>query len=328
MKFTPLLTRRVVAIALAITSFLWLSAGCQKSPEGQSAKPPPATVSLAEFLKPFKGKTLVLLLGREGCPGTIKATGDLSAWQDKPANLEIVRLDVPLPNEKLVLHETWDRPFPRKIDEGRQIAGQLEFFFYPTLYLFDPDGDLRFTGGCDTAKLAAMAKEIAAATPGQPKKSFSLPMPAIGTPAPAFAASDLAGTPVELKTLAGKTGTLLVFAKTACGFTVEALPAVKILADAYRKDNVAVIIINSGEEQDKIRGIYDKAAPGVPVVWDRDGEISKAYGVETAPFCFLLDKEAKVVARRPFVPATANRDLANQTGRTSEAPLFKPTEAG
>jgi peroxiredoxin len=318
-----LLAGIIIAAIVAITAALWPSRTGQPSPTAA-----PKLTPLAEFLQPFKGKTLVLLLGREGCPGTIQATEDLSVWKDKPANLAIVRLDVPLPNEKLVLREAWDRPFPRQIDDGRKIAGQLEFFFYPTLYLFDPDGDLRFTGGCDTVRLTATVKEITAERPGQPKKSFSLPMPAIGAPAPAFAANSLAGEPVELKTLMGKTCTLLVFAKTACGFTVEALPAVKILADAYRKDGVAVIIINSGEEQAKIRPVYEKAAPGVPVVWDQDGGISKAYGVETAPFCFLLDKEARVVARRPFVPAVANRDLATRTGRTSEAPLFKPTEAG
>lgn len=320
----PLFLWFVLLLAVPALLMFWHS---QPSGHVQSSQPPTA-ISLAEFLQPFKGKTLVLLLGREGCPGTIQATEDLSVWKDKPANLAIVRLDVPLPNEKLVLREAWDRPFPRQIDDGRQIASQLEFFFYPTLYLFDPDGDLRFTGGCDTAKLAAMAKEMAADLPGQPKKNFSLPMPAIGTAAPAIGGVDLAGTPVELKTLAGKAGTLLVFAKTSCPFSVGALPAVKTLADHYRQDNIAVVVINSGEELEKIRPVYEKATPGVTVVYDRNGEISKAYGVETAPFCFLLDKEAKVVARRPFVPATANRDLAAQTGRQSEAPLFKPTEAG
>jgi peroxiredoxin len=308
---------------VAVPTLLWYSKSSEPRPSS-----PAAAVTLAEFVKPFKGKTLVLLLGREGCPGTIKATADLSAWPDKPANLEILRLDVPLPNEKLVLREAWDRPFPRKIDERRQIAGQVEFFYYPTLYVFDPEGELRFTGGCDTAKLAAMAKEIAADKPGQPKKNFSLPMPAIGTAAPGFAANDLAGAPVELKTLAGKTGTLLVFAKTGCQFSVGALPAVKTLADHYRQDHVAVIIINSGEELEKIRPVYEKAVPGLTVVHDLNGEISKAYGIETAPFCFLLDSAAKVVARHPFVPATANQELATQTGRQSEAPLFKPTEAG
>jgi peroxiredoxin len=153
-------------------------------------------------------------------------------------------------------------------------------------------------------------------------------MPAVGQLAPSFSAATLSGEPVTLDSLRGQRGVLLVFARTSCPFTVEALPAVAKIAGDYRKNGVAVTVINSGEQKDHIRPIYDKHAPGVGVVWDESGQISNAYGVDMTPFFFLLDKDGKIAQRRSFTPAAASACLDSFLGLPAQAPRYKPTEAG
>lgn len=316
--------------AVAIIVLLSLSHGC-KARQGPSSARGTAegTASLSEFLTPFRGKVLVLLLGRDGCPGTAKATKALDTWVPaKPANVVVLRLDVPLPNEKLRLDGPWDHPYPRRLDECRRIASELDFFYYPTLYVFDREGELRFTGGWDAARIDAMTREILAETPGWPKKIYTLPMPAPGGIAPAIAAVDGAGKPVSIAALRGERATLLVFAKTSCPFTVEALPAVKSIADEFRKDGVAVVIVNNGEAAQASRDVYDHLTPGVPIAWDPSGKTDTAYGVDTTPFFFLLDKEDRIVRRRSLTPAAAMGAINALLGRGAERPRFNPTEAG
>ena len=116
--------------------------GC--TPERRSDEPRPNGI-IQSFLAPYQGKVLLLLMGREGCPGTGKATEFLHTYAStKPEGVSILRLDAPLAGEVLELSEEWTHPYPRHVDTGRKIADALDFFFYPTFYVFGPDGVLRY----------------------------------------------------------------------------------------------------------------------------------------------------------------------------------------
>ncbi len=180
--------------------------------------------------------------GRANRPGEPQ-----SAQSKKPEGVAILRLDVPLAGEELELLEEWNHPYPRKVDTGRKLADALDYFFYPTFYVFDQDGALRYSGGCDPAKLDPMVNEILAEKPGQPKKSYNLPMPKAGEQAPAFTGTDLDDKTLTLTSLQGKKATLLVFAQTSCPYTIDALPAIQSVANVFRKHDVALVVINTGK---------------------------------------------------------------------------------
>jgi hypothetical protein len=92
------------------------------------------------------------------------------------------------------------------LDKDRKLAEKLDFFYYPTLYVFDRDSELRFAGGCDAQRLPEMVAEIAGEKPGAPKKMYSLTQPAAGAAAPAFSARSLDGKDVALESLRGMEG--------------------------------------------------------------------------------------------------------------------------
>ena len=287
-----------------------------------------APTNLKQFLAGYKGHTLVLLVGAEGCPGTARITTDMDAIAaDKSSGVSLVRLDVPMPGQKAAQPGPWDHAYPRLVDADRKLADQLEFFYYPTLYVFDGDGDLRFVGGCDKVKLTEMLAEIKAQPPGEPKKIFTPPMPEIGKPVPALSGETTSGEPASLAKLSGKNGTLLVFAKTSCPFSVQAMPSIKSLAQQYASHDLSVVVINIGETKNKLDAAYKDLSPAV-LVWDQQENTSKAYGTDMVPFAFLLDKDANVVARRPYTQPSATRAVNTLLGIKNEAIEEKPAGAG
>ena len=315
----PIILATALFMGCAIT-------GC--SPEQQSEEQR-STAVMQSFLAPYQGKVLLLLMGREGCPGTVKATEFLHTYAStKPEAVAILRLDVPLAGEELELSEEWAHPYQRNVDTGRRIADALDFFFYPTFYVFDPDGVLRYSGGCDPIKLDPMVNEILAEKPGQPKKSYNLPMPKAGEPAPVFSGTDLKGQSITLTTLKGQKATLLVFAQTSCSYTIDALPAIQSVANSFRTHDVALVVINTGEDQETIQPIYAKSLSNIPVVWDKGGDISKQFGVDVSPFFFLLDQNGKVVKRGSFKAQAVTGALNTLLNRSVAAPRPASKEAG
>jgi len=279
------------------------------------------------LLSAHRGQVLVLLLGREDCPGTARATKVLDDYKP-PAGVAVVRVEVPLPGEDLKPPAAWQHPFPVALDTDRKLAAKLDFFYYPTLYVFDRDGEQRFAGGCDAQALPDMVAEIAGEKPGAQKKMYSLAQPAPGTAAPAFSGKSLDGKDVTLESLRGKRATLLFFGSTTCPFSIKELPQLATLADEYKKRDVAVAIVNRGGEKEKLAALYEKSAPGLLVVWDQDLAISNAYGVDAVPFFFLLDGAGKIVKRRSYTATAAAGALNAYLGIATEKPRYKPAAAG
>jgi hypothetical protein len=111
-------------------------AGCTFVPRSEEQR---FSESVLSFLAPYQGQVLLLVMGRDDCPGTANATKVLDAYAPRRADaVAILRLDVPLPGEKLQVAKKWDHPYPRDVDAKRKMADALDFFFYPTLYVFDP----------------------------------------------------------------------------------------------------------------------------------------------------------------------------------------------
>jgi len=283
--------------------------------------PAPAPADSAAPLAAYRGRTLVLLMGMPGCPGTEEATAFFTGYATrKPAQVELLRIDVPPPEGKLDPGMPWSAPFPRQLDTDRRIAGALGFFSYPTLYVIDRDGTVRFSGPCETAKVETMVAEIAAEAPGSPKRMFSPAMPEVGTRAPAFSGTTLDGREVALDGLRGRRATLLLFGSTTCPFSTAAARALPELAAAYADQGLAVAIVNQGGTVEAMRAAY--AGQTLPVVIDADAAISSGkYGVWAVPFSFVLDADGSVVSRQAYSAAAGKAAVAKALGLAHEVVL-------
>lgn len=276
-----------------------------------------------------RGRVLVLLLGMDGCTGTAAATPILKDYAArKVRGVSVVRLDVPPPVGEFKTLAAGSLPFAHGIDAERLVADELDFFYYPTLYIFDPQGELRFAGGCDKDRLPKMVSEILAEKPGEKKHVYTPPLPAEGTRAPAFSGRTLDGDAVTLEELRGERATVLIFAKTKCRFTMKAFAGMQQLHELFRDKQVAAVIINREESPDVIRPIYAKHAPGVTVIHDEQAEITRSYGVNAAPFCFVLDGEGTITKRMPYTQDAATDAINLALGLTPAPPSGPATGAG
>ena len=274
--------RTLIGILTVLLVGGMLLTGCSKSP--LPIRPPE---NLSALLNDHRGQVLILLLGMEDCPGTASATEALDEYiSAKPEQVSVVRLDVPFPNETPKLTSEWKHGFPRFADSGRKIASELDFFYYPTLYVFDGQGAKRYVGGYDKDKIAAMAREILAEKPGAKKKIYTPPMPAIGQPAPAFSGNTLMGKTAARDSLLGKHGLLIIFSRTSCQFSMKEIPQFKDLADRFRDKGVGVVVVNQQEDLKTIKPVYEEKCAGVPVIWDRSGDICKSFGVDAVPVSY------------------------------------------
>jgi len=290
----------------------------------QPGTPRPAPHPLPDH----KGSVLVLLLGMPGCPGTETATVFLAGYKSAiPGGVSILRLDVPPPDGKLE-PATNNIGIPRAFDTGRVIATKLEFFFYPTLYLLDRDGVVRFAGSCEPAKVKEMVAEVAAEEPGAPKKMYTPPLLALGAPMPEWSGTNLAGKAVTLASLRGEKATVLFFGAVSCPFSNKALESLPKLAKDYAGKGVSVTIVTRSAADAATRSLHAKAAPGIPVVADPMDAIGKAVcHVPAVPFFFVLDGTGKATARQPFTDAAARAAL-DAAGGTPAGGCATSTGAG
>lgn len=275
---------------------------------------PSPSPSPRDPLTAYRGKTVLLIMGMPGCPGTEKASAFFSTYAAaKPAQVELLRIDVPPPGGRIDESGPWSAPFTRQIDRERAIAATLGFFSYPTFYVIDRDGVIRFAGPFEPTRIEAMVAELAAEKPVGEKRMFSPVLPAIGAPAAAFTATTLEGKEVALSGLLGKRATLLFFGSTTCPFSRQAAQTLPALIAAYADQGLGVAIINQGEKAEAIRDFY--AGQSAPVIVDADGAISLGkYGVWAVPFCFVLDGDGKVLARQAYTAAAATGAVAKALG--------------
>jgi peroxiredoxin len=302
-------------LALALLAGL---AGC-----GREA--PPA----GGALDGYKGKVLVLLLGAPGCPGTGAATEFLTGYlQEAPPEVAVLRLDVPVPGGPLG-QDPGAVSIPRKTDPERKVAEKLGFFFYPTLYILDRDGAVRFSGGCEPARVREVVAALVAEKPGEAKRSFTPPLLEVGAAAPAFAGQTPAGAELAPEKLRGAKATLLFFGATDCPFSNQALATLPALAKDYDARGAAVAVVTRSPAGEATAKLHQEQAPGVAVLCDPEDRVGRGlYRVPAVPFYYALDAGGKVAARGPFTELAARAGLQRALGLAGSAPPPASTGAG
>ena len=278
--------------------------------------------------KKYPGQVLVLLFGREKCPGTKKATAVLDEYMKrKPEGVTVLRVDVPLPGQAFAPEGEWTHSFERTADPRRVIADQLSFFYYPTLYIFDKDAVLRFSGGCDLHEFPAVVKKIIAEKKGEKKRLFSKAMPAAGSSAPDFSAKTTDGLSVTLRSLSAEKGLCLFFTRASCSFSLKELDNMHSLIKPLESEGIATALIVQDEGKDALDPFL-KYKESMIIIPDTGNTIFNKYDVSVTPYFYFIDGCGKIFSHRSFTKGAVLNTMTGYLQETQIKDSFNVQGAG
>lgn len=131
-------------------------------------------------------------------------------------------------------------------------------------------------------------------------------------PAPALSLRDLAGKTVNLKDYRGKV-VLVDFWATFCAPCVKSMPKLQKLQDQHAAKGLVVLGVATDEEGEKVvRPFVAKTKVTYPILID-NAAAWKAYGVETLPALFLVDRNGQIVKR--FGGGTDHKTIEAEVAR-------------
>lgn len=115
-----------------------------------------------------------------------------------------------------------------------------------------------------------------------------------GTPqAPGLVLRDIDGTRFDLPSEKGKV-VVINFWATWCPPCVEELPSLARLQDAFAKDDLLVITIDTGENRHDVEKFLTDVAVDLPVLLDSDGNVFKQWRVTAFPTTFVINKKGLI----------------------------------
>lgn len=276
-----------------------------------SSTPRAPAVDLASF----QGDVLVLVMGSPTCPGTKSITKEFSTYNaTKPAGVTLMRIDVPPPGGEIKKPAKWAEAYPYFVDNSRKTAEELAFFYYPTMYILDKDGEMRYSGDWEDG-VPGYISEILTEKAGGDKRMFSPTMLDVGEKAAYFSGTTLDQRKVSTEEFSRSKATLLIFSSTTCPFSKKAVASAPKLLEEFGSKDGNVIIVDAGGKPSSIRSYYAEKTPGVPVLTDEDTSISKdKYGVQTYPFFYVFDGQGAVAYRMPYTEDAARTAMKATLG--------------
>jgi cytochrome c biogenesis protein CcmG, thiol:disulfide interchange protein DsbE len=166
-------------------------------------------------------------------------------------------------------------------------------------------------GECSTARTVLVVIGLAAGFAAVPRITHGCSGIGQGEPAPDFKARVVAnaavvgGTDIELKSFRGR-AVVLDFWATWCGPCQAEAPIVDAIAQRY-KDKIAVIGVNTSDEDGLAAAFARRKRLTFPIVYDEGNVIAKKYSVSTLPTLIVVSKTGDIVAVRHGV--TTDEDL-------------------
>lgn len=112
--------------------------------------------------------------------------------------------------------------------------------------------------------------------------------PWAGEPHPSFALDDLAGTSRALGEFRDRV-VLVHFFATWCEPCRDEMTALQGLVRAMGPKPLAIVAVDVGEVDLRVRAFFEKLPVSFPVVLDRDRSVTKAWDVVSLPSTFILD---------------------------------------
>jgi thiol-disulfide isomerase/thioredoxin len=114
-------------------------------------------------------------------------------------------------------------------------------------------------------------------------------------------------TRLNLESLRGRT-VVLDFWATWCGPCQAEAPIVNNLAERYRDRGLAVVGVNTSDEDGLAAHFVRKKQLGFPIVYDEGNRIANSYHVSNLPTLVVISKTGKVVAIRHGVTSDSALD--------------------
>lgn len=129
----------------------------------------------------------------------------------------------------------------------------------------------------------------------QPKLGYRLTTLSHPIPAPDFTLEDMDATKFSLKDFRGKV-ILLNFWATWCPPCRREMPSMERLQHNFKGKDFAVLAINQMEDVDHVFAFTGELEvdPTFTILFDKDSNVSRAYGVQGLPTTYLLDKKGNV----------------------------------
>ena len=128
--------------------------------------------------------------------------------------------------------------------------------------------------------------------------------PEVGKAAPLFALKDTNGTLRRLDDYRGRV-VWLNFWATTCGPCREELPSIQKVAAEVGDDRLVVLEINQRESNGNAKDYFEEIGVDLPILFDRDGDVSQQYRLQGLPYNFFIDEEGIL---RSFKPGLLSED--------------------
>jgi thiol-disulfide isomerase/thioredoxin len=117
-----------------------------------------------------------------------------------------------------------------------------------------------------------------------------------GTVAAPFELKSLEGKSVPMRQFAGKL-VVLNFWATWCGPCKEEMPAFERLRQKVDPERVSLLTVTTDLQRDGIKHFLGSLDVHLPVLFDEDQEVSRAYMVRALPTTVIIDRQGMVVGR-------------------------------
>jgi len=117
--------------------------------------------------------------------------------------------------------------------------------------------------------------------------------PGTGGAAPALELPLIDGGRIDLASLKGKV-VLVNFWATWCAPCIKEMPAMQQLATTLGSERFAVIAVNYGESEDRIRAFLKRTPLDLPIALDRDLKAARDWGAKVLPISFVVDRDGKI----------------------------------
>lgn len=150
----------------------------------------------------------------------------------------------------------------------------------------------------------------------------------LGTPAPAFALTDVVtGRTVRVDDFANKKGILVMFISPHCPYVKHIQSALAALANDYADSGLGIVAISSNDaveypadNAEGLRRMANELAFRFPYCFDETQSVAAAYQAACTPDFFLFDAKRKLVYRGQFDDSRPGNSVP-VTGRNLRAAI-------
>lgn len=141
--------------------------------------------------------------------------------------------------------------------------------------------------------LAVAILSVVSCTGNRATKSEGAAHPLARKPAPDVSLKLKDGSAFHPRDAVGKV-LVLDFWATWCAPCKASFPKIDAIYQKHKSKGLMVVAVNEDEDQSKVQPFLDEAKPSFQIAFDNAGKAGEAFGVETMPSSFILDRRGVV----------------------------------